>query len=212
MLIYRMDWRGDVNTHITIDLIPTGQLEQPVTLSLITTFYPFYVIGSLTIDVQHQIYQYKVLTILYNIWNSGSRNRSSITPKQLPLLFKEIDFVRLVVFSQVEIKLIQALPSHVIEGYRIAKAVRIVHVIHPIVLKLFNLGVTLNIHKIIRTNHLKTCVFYLTKHYVNDESDFEKNKWKWAIPISEKLREFIILGNVKEFFAANKFVFKRPNG
>ena len=41
----------------------------------------------------------------------------------------------------------------------------------------------------------------MTQHYVFDESDSEgNNQLKWAIAIFEKLREFVVVGNVKEFF------------
>ena len=76
--------------------------------------------------------------------------------------------------------------------------------------KLIDLGVTLDIHKVKRTYHLKTCVFYLTQHYVCDDSDIDgNNRWKWAIAIYEKLREFILLGDTKEFFAVDEYVFRR---
>ena len=64
--------------------------------------------------------------------------------------------------------------------------------------------------KSLRTYHLKTCVFYLTQHYVCDDTDIEgNNMWNWAIAILEKLREFIILGDVKEFYATEQCVFRR---
>ena len=62
-------------------------------------------------------------------------------------------------FSLVENALIKSLPQHILEGYRLAKAVRIVHVVTSIVQELIDLGVTIDIHKIMRTFHLKTCVF-----------------------------------------------------
>ena len=125
----------------------------------------------------------------------------------LPCLFS--DNYGQPVFSQIENALIRSLPSHVLDGYRLAKAVRILHVIQPIVQNLIDLGVTLDIHTVIRTYNLKTCVFYLTQDYVFDESDTKSNnRWKWAISIYEKLRQFIISGDVKEFFATHKYIFK----
>ena len=79
----------------------------------------------------------------------------------------------------------------------------------PIIQKLIVIGVTCDIHKVIRTYHLKTCVFYLTQNYVCDDRESERNnRWNWAIAIFEKLRELIMLGNVTEFFATDRYVFK----
>ena len=112
------------------------------------------------------------------------------------------------VFSLIENKLIKNLPTNAIEGCRLAKAYRIVHVIQPIVPKLIDLGVTVDIHAVIRTYHLKTCVFYLTKSYNRDKSDKRSfDRWKWAIAIFDKLREFILMGNIKEFFATYEYIF-----
>ena len=81
--------------------------------------------------------------------------------------------------------------------------------IRPILQKLIDLGVTLDIHKVIRTYYLKTCVFYLTQYYVCDDWDMKGyNRRKWAIAIYEKLRQFVMLGNVKEFFATDRYVFR----
>ena len=114
-----------------------------------------------------------------------------------------------IVFSQVENKLLLKLPAFVLEGYRLAKAFRIFRIILPTVPDLIRLGVTLNLHTQIRTYQLKTCVFFLTQQYTHDSSDIEgNNRWKWAIKIYEKLREFILLGNVKEFFATDRFIFR----
>ena len=49
----------------------------------------------------------------------------------------------------------------------------------------------------------------MTQDYVCDDSDIEENnRWKWAIAIYEKLREFVILGNTREFFATEQSMFK----
>ena len=124
---------------------------------------------------------------------SGYRSATNNVPRLFSELFGNI------VHSQVENRLVVALPSHIIEGYCLAKAVRIVHVILPIVHKLTDLGVTLDIHSVIRTYHLKTCVFCLPQHYVFDELEIEgNNRLKWAIAIFEKLREYVVLGNAKD--------------
>ena len=115
-----------------------------------------------------------------------------------------------IVYSQIENGLIKSLPSHVIEGYRLAKAFRIVHAIRPIIKKVIDLGVSLDIHEVIRTYPLKTCVFLLTQDYVCDDSDIEgNNRWTWAIAIFMKLRELVILGDVKEFFVTDQYVFRK---
>ena len=136
------------------------------------------------------------------------RDRSTIISKSSPRLYTEVASDARTVFSQVENALIKALPSYVIEGYRLAKAVRIVYVIHPILEKLIVIGVTSDIHKVILTYHLKTCVFYLTQNHVCDDQESERNnRWNWAIAVFEKLRELIMLGNVTEFFATDRYVF-----
>ena len=74
--------------------------------------------------------------------------------------------------------------------------------------QLIQIGETDNIHKVIKTYHLKTCLFYLTEHL--DVSNMEtSSSWRWTIMIYEKLREFILIGNVKELFDKDRFLFGR---
>ena len=116
------------------------------------------------------------------------------------------------VFSQVENGLIKALPRHIVEGYRLSKAMRNNLIMQPIVPELIHLGVTQDIHNVIRTYHLKSCVFYLTENYVYTDEDAKKNnRLQWAIYIFAKLREFILLGNIMEFFDTenNRYMFKQ---
>ena len=188
------------NTNISIDLIPVVPLQLPVRL-------PHH--NFLPVPPDHQpnyrdstqriYFQNQDIEIVDHEEKSATNN--------VPSLFSEALRSR-IVFSHVENGLIKALPSYIIEGYRLAKAVRIVQVIHPIVQRLIDLGVTLDIHKVVRTYHLKTCVFYLTQRYVFDKSDIEgNNSLKWAIAIFEKLRDFVVLGNAKEFFATDRYMF-----
>ena len=194
------------NTYVTIDLIPVISLEQSVTLPN-HNFLPV----SRDQQPDDRGSEQCISSHGQDAEIVNQNERSATTSNNVPRLFTEIHKGILggIVYSQVENWLIKALPSHIIEGYRLAKAVRFVHVIKNIVHKLIDLGVTLNIKNVIRTYHLKTCVFYLTQNYVYDDSNIEgNNRWKWAIAIFEKLREFVVLGNVKEFFATEKYVFK----
>ena len=192
------------STLISIDLVFAEPLDKPVTL-------PHH--NFLPVPREHQPY-YNDATQHVSYPGSDTSivahdDLSINTTKQKPRLFVEPDGADIIVFSLVENGLIKALPSHIIEGYRLAKAVRVVHVIKPIVKRLIELGVTLDIHKLIKSYYLKTCVFYLTKHYVYDDSDIERNnRWKWAIATFEKLREFVMLGNVKQFFSQDQYIFE----
>ena len=79
------------------------------------------------------------------------------------------------VFSKVENGIILSLSIYIIEGYRLAKAIRIFRVIQTIVPQLIRIGVTSDIHVLIKSYMLKTCVFYLTQNHVSDCDDIERN-------------------------------------
>ena len=199
------------NTHISIDLVLANPLGKPVTL-------PHH--NFLPLPRQQQpgpgddgdSYLYKSQQHRYTKILAHHHDMPGIARERIPRLFSELyaPFYndRETVFSPVENCVILFLPSYIFEGYRLSKAFRITHVIRPIIQKLIDLGVTLDIHKIIKTYPLKTCVFYLTQNYICDGSDAIVNRmWAWAIAIFEKLREFVMLGDVKEFFATDLYVF-----
>ena len=140
---------------------------------------------------------------------SDSENKPSDMDPPILRLFSFIDSK---LYSLVENGLMRSLPAHILEAYRLTKAIRITHVIQLIVPQLIHLGVTGDIHNLIRSYHLKTCVFILTQNYEcnhsNDKESETNNKWTWAIWIYEKLREIIMLGNVHEFFATDRKVLR----
>ena len=197
------------NTHISIDLVPSQHLDAPDTLP------PH---NFLSLSREERPDEGDATQRRSSQGNDTKRLDhkfvSSLSAKNGPRLFNEprkdsIWFRPATVFSKFENALIKALPPHIIEGYRLAKAIRITHVIRPVVKKLVELGVTLDFHKVIKTYYLKTALFLLTKHYVCDDSDIEgNNRWTWAIAIYVELRKIVILGNVKEFFASERFIFK----
>ena len=169
------------STPISIDLVPATALVKPVTL-------PHHNFLPVTREHKPAI--------------------SSLIPCKLsPCLLSESR--GRIIFSLVENGLIKSLPKYIVEGYRLAKAIRILQIIQPIVRQLIYLGVTHEITKIIRTYHLKTCVFYLTRYYECANGHIEENNvWKWAIAIFEKLRDFVIQGDVIEFFDTKRCVFR----
>ena len=82
----------------------------------------------------------------------------------------------------------------------------------PIVPELIQLRVTQDIHNVIRTYHLKSCVFYLTENDVYTvDNAITNSRIQWAINIFAKLREFILLGNITEFFDTenDRYIFKQ---
>ena len=188
-------WADDElrTTPISVDLVLSNPLNQPVNLP----HHNFLPVSRKQLRDDKYMSNFKEKTTQHNSLDIKS-----------PKLFTEQESDE-IVYSQVENGLITALPAHVREGYGLAKAFRITPIMQPIVQELIYLGVTHDIHKIIRTYHLKTCVFILTKNYRYDENDISGNdRLKWAIAIYTKLRELVILGDAKEFFATERYIFK----
>ena len=152
------------NTHISIDLIQAIPLQQQVTLP----HHNFLPVPRVQQPGNGDVRQHTSLQGC-DMAPSNDDDMPSIQSVKLPGLFSE--GTNTTVFSQVENGLITALPIHVFEGYRLAKAFRISLVIKPIIQDPIRLDVTLDIHRVIRTYHLKTSVFYLTKNYVYDDLD-----------------------------------------
>ena len=184
-----------LHTHISIDLVPVIELTTSVNLPC-----------------------HNYLPVKQNCQSDSevaSGQLSENETKHCHPLFSTQSILTTVpetVFSLIENELMKHLQKHMLEGYRVAKSVRIVQVIQPILPKLIHLGLTMNIHDLIRTYQLKTCVFYITQNYRYVESDIRINtRLAFAIAIYQKLREFIMIGNAKEFFATERFVFRQWN-
>ena len=101
--------------------------------------------------------------------------------------------------SEIENHVIKSLPKCIIKGYRIAKAIRITLIVQTIVPQLIELGITDNLHNIVKTYYLKTCVLFLTQNHVENVSD-QESPLDWAICIYDKLREFLTKGKMSAFF------------
>ena len=101
--------------------------------------------------------------------------------------------------SVIENHIIKSLPKVIRDGYKLAKAMRITLIIQSIVPQLIELDVTSNIHNVIKTYYLKTCVLFLTETYVHDQSCTE-SAFDWAIFIYETLRECLIERKIPQFF------------
>ena len=132
------------------------------------------------------------------------------TPTSSPpyTAYQEITVYDDIVYSPIENDLLRNLPNHIQEGYRFAKAIRLVVVLQNIVPQLIKLGVTFDIHDLITSYMLKTCVFYLSIDYTFEEGLVSNNILYWTIAIYKKLKEYVSIGDYKEFFDDKKYVFK----
>ena len=212
----RIAWLGQETPHyteISIDLIDSAPLNKHVTLPR-HNFLP--VPREQQPDERTSTHPYQLRSRPNREPEPGKKSEqrqqnSSVSEPMctttIPRLY--VDEFGNTVFSQVENALIKALPLYVREGYRLAKAIRITHVLRPIVPKLIRLGITDDIHNVIRSYHLKTCVFYLTQNHTKNDNDPNNNLWKWTIAIYRKLREFILLGTTKEFFNKKRNLLQR---
>ena len=100
--------------------------------------------------------------------------------------------------SLIENMIIRSIPNYVRMGYKIAKAVRLSSLLQPIFPQLIALGLTDDIHNIVRTYMLKTCIFYLVN--AKQVADGCKNPICWAILIFSLLRHCLIVGELWEYF------------
>ena len=106
--------------------------------------------------------------------------------------------------SPIENRIIQLLPPAIREGYKIAKAMRIVKILQPVIPQLIELGVAGDTQDIVKTYMLKTCVFFITQHDNPDHHDDSHDCVHWAIRIYEKLRDFLQNECILGFFADMK--------
>ena len=100
--------------------------------------------------------------------------------------------------SLLENRIIKLIPGYVRMGYKIAKAVRLSSLLLPIFPQLRVLGLTDDIHNIIRTYMLKSCVFYLINTWKL------KNKCNkptcWDIAIYGLLKYCLVIRELWKYF------------
>ena len=101
--------------------------------------------------------------------------------------------------SKLENHIILSVPECIRKGYIISKAVRIIQILQSIAPQLRDLGVAGDIEDIVRSYYLKTCVLFLTQEYKQEEKD-KGDPFQWTIKIYQKLKDFLIEGNIPVFF------------
>ena len=108
--------------------------------------------------------------------------------------------------SLIENAIVNMIPDCMRNAYKIAKAVRVSCLLRPIFPQLIALGVTDDIHNIVRTYMLKSCILYLThnkQHIMNTCTD----PICLAIAIYSLLRHCLVIGEFYEYFANGNHVF-----
>ena len=115
------------------------------------------------------------------------------------LTFHDFHSSKIIYVSAIENLIIISIPKTIRKGYILAKALRVKSLLMPIFPHLIIIGVTDDIHDIIRTYMLKTCVMFLT-HNAKAVTKLCNNRICWTIAIFGLLRYCLLKGALFEYF------------
>ena len=111
--------------------------------------------------------------------------------------------------SVIENATIRLLPAAIREGYKVAKAMRTAEVLHSILQQLVSLSVADDIHDIVRSYMLKSCVFFITQHAHPDHHNDKLDRVYWCVRIYKKNLKLLYVKDICRVFFSNERLFFR---
>ena len=203
-------WSGDtfVDMEISIDLVPVRTHCIPAWKTLKHTDHHF-LSDSHHVDTLHE--RSEDNSNIPDVDNSGNHATQKERTRRICSfnVYRMIKDKSSLAMSELENHIILSVPESVREGYRLAKALRTSDILFPVLKELMSLGITDDIHNIMRSYMLKTCVIFLT--YDPTKCQLSNDRTIWAIRIYSLMKKCLIRGEMVEYFQRGRQLFFCPD-